>query len=74
MTTYESPGPVEENWKDAISSVERPVGEVHLSNSHARETFRHTSYIAPVAIGQICGFGLQGYLMALDALVQRFAG
>jgi 3-dehydroquinate dehydratase-2 len=52
---------------DAVKAIGVPVIEVHLSNPHAREHFRHKSYIAPVARGTITGFGSLGYKLALDA-------
>ncbi len=57
--------------RDAISSVELPVIELHLSNIHAREDFRHHSYISGVALGLICGFGADGYPMAIEAMMRH---
>lgn len=57
--------------RDAISGVAIPTVEVHLSNVYKRESFRHHSYIAPVAIGQISGFGAESYRLGLQALVHH---
>jgi 3-dehydroquinate dehydratase-2 len=53
---------------DALSLIDAPIIEVHLSNIYARDSFRHHSYISPVATGVICGLGSVGYLLALDAI------
>ncbi len=56
--------------RDAISAAETPTIEVHLSNIHKRESFRHHSYLTPVAVGMICGLGAHGYVLGIQALAR----
>lgn len=56
--------------RDAVAAVNIPTVEVHLSNVYAREEFRHTSLIAPVAHGQITGFGVDSYSLGLEAIIR----
>lgn len=56
---------------DAISAIKSPVVEVHISNVHKRESIRHHSFLAPVCIGTICGFGLDSYRLALDYFINK---
>jgi len=57
--------------RDALATIGLPVIELHLSNVHGRESFRHHSYIAPIAIGTIAGFGAFSYDLALEAMIQH---
>lgn len=57
--------------RDALAAVKLPFIEVHLSNPHAREPFRHTSYFTDLAVGLVCGLGADGYHYALDAALAR---
>ena len=60
--------------RDAIAAIDVPVIEVHLSNIHQREEFRHKSVIAPVVLGQIVGFGAESYMAALEIIICRMGG
>ena len=58
---------------DAIKGTGVPVIEVHITNVHAREAFRHHSYLSPAAAGIVVGFGIDGYALAIEGLVRRTA-
>ncbi len=60
--------------RDAVAAISVPVVEVHISNVAAREPFRHTSLVAPECIGHVAGFGVDGYRLALLALVRHLGG
>lgn len=60
--------------RDGLVGVERPFVEVHLSNTAAREEFRHRSYLSPVAVGVVAGFGAQSYLLGLRGLARHLGG
>ena len=60
--------------RDAIAAISVPVIEVHLSNIHRREEFRHHSVISPVVMGQIAGFGADSYMAALEVVIRRRSG
>lgn len=59
---------------DAIKGAEVPVVEIHISNVHARESFRHHSYVSPAAAGIVVGFGVGGYVLAIEGLLRKVAG
>lgn len=58
---------------DAIKGAEVPLIEVHISNVHARESFRHHSYVSAAAAGIVVGFGVDGYVLAIEGLVRKFS-
>jgi len=57
--------------RDALAAADMPIYEVHISNIHGRESFRHHSYVSAIAVGVICGLGTHGYLLALRAIAKN---
>lgn len=60
--------------RDALAACEIPAVEVHISNTHRREEFRHISYTAPICVAQLMGFGLTGYALAVEGLIAHLKG